>query len=145
MHIFNKTPIDWFTKLQATVETATFGSEFVAGRTCVEQVITLRTMLRYLGVPLSGPSMIFGDNESVVNASVIPHYRLHKRHVLLSFHRVREAMAAGFAKFFHIAGAMNPSDVLSKHWAYSDVWEVLRPLLFWKGDTRDIPVRESAS
>ena len=27
LHFFNKTPIDWFSKLQSTVETATFGSE----------------------------------------------------------------------------------------------------------------------
>ena len=41
LHLVNKTPIDWFSKKQATVETATYGSEFVAARTCVEQVIEL--------------------------------------------------------------------------------------------------------
>ena len=50
LHLFNKTPIDWFSKLQSTVETATYGSEYVAARTCVEQIIDLRTTLRYLGV-----------------------------------------------------------------------------------------------
>jgi len=33
LHLFNQTPIDWFSKLQSTVETATFGSEYVAART----------------------------------------------------------------------------------------------------------------
>ncbi len=41
LHLLNKTPIDWFSKLQSTVETATFGSEYVAGRTCTEQIIDL--------------------------------------------------------------------------------------------------------
>ena len=50
LHLMNKTPIDWYSKKQATVETATYGSEFVAARTCVDQVIDLRTTLRYLGV-----------------------------------------------------------------------------------------------
>jgi hypothetical protein len=45
LHLFNKTPIDWFSKKQATVETATYGSEFIAGRTCVDQIIDLRTTL----------------------------------------------------------------------------------------------------
>ena len=30
LHFVNKTPVDWYSKKQATVETATYGSEFVA-------------------------------------------------------------------------------------------------------------------
>ncbi len=28
LHLINQTPLDWYTKRQATVETATYGSEF---------------------------------------------------------------------------------------------------------------------
>ena len=52
LHFLNQTPIDWYAKKQSTVEMATYGSEFVAGRTCIEQVMDLRTTLRYLGVPI---------------------------------------------------------------------------------------------
>ena len=135
LHLLNKTPIDWYSKKQATVETATYGSEFVAARTCVEQVIDLRTTLRYLGVPIRKKSYIFGDNESVVNSSMRVHSKLHKRHTILSFHCVREAIAAGMVIFHHIPGAVNPADILSKHWGYSAIWCQLRPLLFWYGDT----------
>ena len=138
LHFVNATPIDWFSKRQATVETATYGSEFVAARTCVEQVIDLRNTLRYLGVPIRGMSWMFGDNESVVNSSAQPHAKLHKRHTALSFHRVREAIAAGIVGFFHIPGDSNPADILSKHWGYQQVWQLLQPLLFWQGDTLDI-------
>ena len=62
LHFANQTPIDWFSKKQSTVETATYGSEFVATRTCVEQVMDLCHTLRYLGVPIHGKSYIFGDN-----------------------------------------------------------------------------------
>jgi hypothetical protein len=41
LHLVNKTPIDWYSKKQATVETATYGSEFVAARVCVEQIVDL--------------------------------------------------------------------------------------------------------
>ena len=54
LHFLNKTPIDWFSKLQSTVKTATFESEYISARTCVEQLIDLRTTLRYLGVPVHG-------------------------------------------------------------------------------------------
>jgi len=50
LHLLNQTPIDYYSKKQPTVETATYGSEFVAARTCVEQVIYLHCTLHYLGV-----------------------------------------------------------------------------------------------
>jgi hypothetical protein len=41
LHLLNKTPIDWFSKLQSTVETATFGSEYIASQTATEQIMDL--------------------------------------------------------------------------------------------------------
>ena len=84
---------------------------------------------------------MFGDNQSVVNSSNVPHGKLHKRHQLLSFHRVREAIASGMIKFSFIPGSLNPADILSKHWGYQAVWAQLKPLLFWQGDTADIEDR----
>jgi hypothetical protein len=138
LHLVNKTPIDWYSKKQATVETATYGSEFVAARTCVEQVMDLRLTLRYLGVPIRSRSYMFGDNKTVVESSIRPHAKLHKRHMALSFHRVREAIAAKIIGFYHVDGVRNPADILSKHWGYQQVWKLLRPLLFWPGDTVEI-------
>jgi hypothetical protein len=139
LHFLNKLPIDWYARKQATVETATYGSEFVAARTCVEQIIDLRNTLRYLGVPIRERSYMFGDNQSVVNSSMQVHAKLHKRHSILSFHRVRETIAAGIVLFHFIPGHLNPADILSKHWGYSQIWNRLKTLLFWHGDTADIP------
>ncbi len=74
----------------------------------------LRHTLRYLGAPLREKSYMFGDNESATR----PHSRLRKRHTALSFHMVREAVAAGNVGFYHFLGALNLADILSKHWAY---------------------------
>ena len=115
LHMMNATPIDWYSKKQATVETATYGSEFVAARICVEQIIDLRNTLRYLRVPVCEKSYMFGDNESVVNSSSIPHAKLHKRHTALSFHHVCEAVASKYVGFYFLPGADNPADILSKH------------------------------
>jgi hypothetical protein len=43
--------------------------------------------LRYLGVPLRERSYMFGDNESVVNSSMTPTGKLHKRHTALNVTR----------------------------------------------------------
>ena len=86
LHFLNQTPIDAYTKRQSTVETATYGSEFVAARTAVDQIIDIRTTLRYLGVPIRDKSYMFGDNKSVVTSSTIPNSTISKRHHLASYH-----------------------------------------------------------
>ena len=135
LHFLNQTPIDAYTKRQSTVETATYGSEFVAARTAVDQIIDIRTTLRYLGVPIRDKSYMFGDNKSVVTSSTIPNSTISKRHHLASYHRVREAIAAKFISFHWKDGKSNPADILSKHWEYATVWPLLKPILFWRGET----------
>ena len=135
LHFLNQTPIDAYTKRQSTVETATYGSEFVAARTAVDQIIDIRTTLRYLGVPIRDKSYMFGDNRSVVTSSTIPNSTISKRHHLASYHRVREAIAAKFILFHWKDGKSNPADILSKHWEFATVWPLLKPILFWRGET----------
>ena len=143
LHFVNQMPIDWYSKKQATVETATHGAEFVAARVAKEQIQAMRLDLRYLGVQVKGATRLFGDNESVVKSGSIPHSKLNKRHQALSYHAVREAIASGTLSFAHIPGPINPADILSKHWGYQQVWPTLRPVLFWQGDTADLFDEES--
>ena len=87
LHVVNHTPIDSCSKRQATVETATYGSGFVASKTATEQIIDLRHTLRYLGVPIKTKSYLFGDNRSVMTSSTLPHSTLGKRHNILVYHQ----------------------------------------------------------
>jgi hypothetical protein len=138
LHLANKTPINWYSKKQATAETATFASKFVSARICVEQIKDVCNTVRYLGVPIRDKSFMFGDNKSVVDSSLTVHAKLHTRHTMLSFHRVREAIASGMIGFYFIPGEINPADILSKHWGYAQIWPQLKALLFWKGNTEEI-------
>jgi hypothetical protein len=87
LHFLNQTPMDWYLKKQATVETATFGSEFIAARTTIDQIVDLRTTLRYLGIPIASRKELHIRRQQI-NASSTPHAKLHKRHNALSFHHV---------------------------------------------------------
>ena len=78
LHFVNKTPVDWYSKKQATVETATYGSEFVAAKTATEQIMDIRQTLRYLGAPITTKPFLFGDNRSVVTSATLPHSTLTK-------------------------------------------------------------------
>lgn len=142
LHLINKTTIDWYFKKQAIVATSTYGSELLEAKICVDQIIELRNLLCYLGVPINSKSYMFGDNKTVVDSSTIPEAKIHKRHVMLSFHRIREAIASGIINFVHVDEDSNPADMLSKHWGYQKVWGLMQPLLFCKGDTLEIPQKK---
>lgn len=136
IELFNMTPIDSFCKLQNTVETATYGSEFTVARQGVDKVLASCYKLRALGVPVDGPAYMFGDNKSVVLSSSIPTHGLNKRHNFLSYHRVRECLAATHngkpvLRFFHINGKDNISDVNTKSLPGSEIYRHMKPLLHW--------------
>ena len=131
--MINSTIIDWFSKRQATVEAATYGSEFMAARQAVQQIIDLRITLRYMGVPIDGPAWRFGDNESVIKSSKIPTSTLNNRHNVLSYHSVCAAIAAKVIKFRHIPGDTNIVDCLTKHLEPRILEPLIKPHLLWQG------------
>ena len=58
-----------------------------------------------------------------------------KRHHLVSYHRVKEAIAPKYISFHWKDGKSNPTDILSKHWEFASVWPMLKPILIWRGKT----------
>ena len=134
-----QTPTDWYSKKQATVETATYGSEFVTAKTATEQIMDMRYTLRYLGVPIKSKSYIFGDNRSVVTCATLPHSALSKSHIILAFHRVRGAIAAKIIDFHGIQSEYNLSDILTKHWEHITIFPMIKKLLITCGPITLIP------
>ena len=139
LHFVNKTPVDWYSKKQATVETATYGSEFVASKTTTEQIMDIRQTLRYLGAAITTKSFLFGDNRSVVTSATLPHSTLTKRHNILVFDRVREAIAAKLMAFYWIQSAYNLRDMQSQHWDHPTVYPMILKLLITRGNITLIP------
>ena len=118
---------------QATIENATYGSEFVAAKSATKQIVGSRQTLRYLGVPMMSKAYTFGDNKSVVTSSTVPHSLLSKRHNILSYHRVREFIAAKILVFHWCDSSQNKSDILSKHWEFSKVFHIIREFFDFQG------------
>ena len=56
--LLNNTPINWTSKRQKTVESSTYGSEMVASRIAVEDVISLRYFMSMIGVGLEKSSLL---------------------------------------------------------------------------------------
>ena len=121
----NRAPITWFSKRQSTVETSTFSAEFMAMKSCVNAIESLRFKLRMFGVPIEGPAHIFCDNESVVNNSSKVESTLDKKHNSVAYHYVRNAVAASTITVAWINRHDNLADAFTKRLA-----EVTRNHLF---------------
>ena len=110
----NNAPIIWYSKRQNTVESSSFGSEFVALRIAKELVIALRYKLRMFGVPVTEPTNVFCDNNGVVKNVSIPQSMLQKKHNAINYHAIREAVAAGIIRVGKEDGMTNLADLFTK-------------------------------
>ena len=109
-----RTPIQGFARRQGAIETSTYSAEFNAMRTASEEVIALRYMLRCLGVKVSKPTPIFGDNLSVITNVTRDDSLLKKKHVSISFNKTRECVAAGIIHPVKVESANNFADMFTK-------------------------------
>jgi len=125
-----RAPIIWYSKRQNTVESSTFGSEFVAMKTAIEQCEALRYKLRMMGIPVSGPTNVFCDNEAVFKNSSRPESTLKKKHNAIAYHRTREAQAAGIVRIAWESGKTNIADLGTKLLPGPTLRELIRYVLW---------------
>ena len=110
----NTALVQWFSKQQATIETSVFGAEFVAMKIGMESLRGLRYKLRMMGVGISGPSYIYGDNMSVIHNTQRPESMLKKKSNSICYHAVRESVAMGESLTAHIGTNENVGDLATK-------------------------------
>ena len=110
----NMSLIIWHSKKQNSIETSTFGSEFMALKTGFELLEALRYKLRMMGVPLDGPAMVKVDNMSVVKNTSVPESMLKKKSNSIAYHYVREKCAADIARVGYEPTDTNLADMLTK-------------------------------
>ena len=96
------------------MEGAVFGSEFVALKQGVEALRGIRYKLRMMGVPVEGPTYIYGDNMSVIKNTSKPESTLKKKSNSICYHFVREAVAMKECLTTWIPTLQNWADLLTK-------------------------------
>jgi hypothetical protein len=90
----NMALIDWVSKRQPTIETSAFSAEFVAMKHGIEKLRGLRYKVRMMGIPLTGPWYVYGDNKSqVTNSTTRPKSTLKKKCNSICYHAVQESVA----------------------------------------------------
>ena len=76
----------------------------------------------------------------MVISPTVPSSSLKKRHNILSYHRVREAIAADIVRVIHIPGEENPADVLTKTLGHGHLYNLTKRFIYY--DKESHPVSE---
>jgi hypothetical protein len=110
----NSASIMWLSKQQASIETSVFGAEFIAMKHGIETLRGLRYKIHMMGIPLSRPTHIQGDNKSQVTNSSRPELTLKKKCNSICYHAIRELVAMGETLLTHIRTGESLADFLTK-------------------------------
>jgi hypothetical protein len=124
------TPILWHSRRRNTIETSTFGSEFVALHCARDLTVALRYKLRMFGIPINGPAFVYCDNQGVVKNVTIPESVLSKKHNTINYHAVREAVAANILRVAKEESSTNLADLLTKPLTEQCRVTLLRSILY---------------
>ena len=67
-----------------------------------------------MGISVDSPAYIFGDNQSVLTNSTLPHSTLKKKSSSIAYHYVREGVAKREWMLTYISTHDNVADLLTK-------------------------------
>jgi hypothetical protein len=97
-----------------TIDTSVFGAEFIAMKHGIKTLRGLRYKIRMMGIPLSGPTCIYGGNKSQVTNSSRPKSTLKKKCNSICYHAIRELVAMSETLLTHIRTGENLADFSTK-------------------------------
>jgi len=81
---------------------------------CCEYVRGLRYKLRMMGIPVTNPTFVYGDNQSVLWNTSVPDSTLKKKSSSVAYHFVRKGVAKDEWRTGYVHISFNPSDVMTK-------------------------------
>ena len=99
-------------------------------RIAKDLISALRIKLKCFGIPLSGPTNVFCDNNGVVQNTSIPESTLSKKHNAINYHIIREAVAAGIIRIGKEDTDTNIADAFTKLMDFSRKFKLLRPFIW---------------
>jgi len=106
--VVGSTPVTWMSKHQGVVATSTHRAEFCAKRLATEEAITI------LVHAVNEPTNLFRDNLRVTQNASMPAATMQKKYTAVSFHRVRECVAAKTVEPHKIDGKDNFAEIFAK-------------------------------
>ena len=73
-----------------------------------------------MGIPVEGPTCIYGDNQSVLANTTIPDYTLKKKSQSIAYHFVHEGAARDEWRTYYVNTHENEADLLTKQLTHGE-------------------------
>jgi hypothetical protein len=96
------------------VSLSTCEAELYAEAAAVQELLWLRGLLQEIGLPVRGPSMLYGDNQSTIQVSENGVRSERTKHVDIKYHFVTDVFERGDVKFQWIPTDQQQADILTK-------------------------------
>jgi hypothetical protein len=112
--LYNGAPISWTSAMQSIVAQSSCEAEFVSACDCSKEVIYLREVLSFLGVPQEAGTPLWVDNQAAIHWSKDPVHHRKSKHVEVRYWYVRDQVAKGFIDMRKVDSAENTADPLTK-------------------------------
>ena len=121
VYLKNCSLVHWLSKEQDSIESSSFGAEFIAVKQCCEYLHGLRYKIRMMGIPYDQPSHIYGT---------MPDSTLKKKSLSITYHLVHEGSARGEWRTAYVNMHDNEVDLLTKMLLSGEKgWKFVRNLL----------------
>jgi hypothetical protein len=106
--------IGWSSKVQGIVTLSTTEAEYVSAVEAGKEIYWMRNILREFGYQVSGPSILYVDNQSAISVSKNPEHHGRMKHLDLRYYWLRDAVENGYITPNYIPTAKQIADLLTK-------------------------------
>jgi hypothetical protein len=106
--------IGWSSKVQGIVTLSTTEAEYVSAVEAGKEIYWMRNILSEFGYQVSGPSILYVDNQSAISVSKNPEHHGRMKHLDLRYYWLRDAVENGYITPNYIPTAKQIADLLTK-------------------------------
>jgi len=104
----------WLSHKQKSVALSSTKVEYMALFDCSRQLVWTSNLLSEIGFDIPVPHL-YGDNLGSLFWSTNPVQEKRSKHIVIQYHYVRDAIEDDKIKLYHIDGARNPADILTRN------------------------------
>lgn len=104
----------WSSKRQPAVSRSSAEAEYKGVANTVAETCYIRNLLIELGITLSQVTVVYCDNISSVYLANNPIKHQRTKHIEIDIHFVREKVAMGQVKVFHVPSSLQYADIFTK-------------------------------
>jgi hypothetical protein len=78
------------------------------------EVLWIRSLILFLNLKVSGPSLLYEDNQSCIKLASNPEYHKRTKHIDIKHHYIREKVQKGKVELKYIHTTVQEADMLTK-------------------------------